>query len=462
MSIQEDDWELDINLGSDATHTIFQRKGVHSFEPDKELVLACERYQYPTESIYFDDDDTNSSIASSSVVSSRYSEFDPALKCLDNFMYDDPPVVETTIPQINQDLPGVVKRLGLPTHYRQAQNHDDWNDDIELPINGVPLNLTKRTADSDQHMMSCSFDDIDDDEIGPSVSQRGSCSRPPLFSYEPQEDEDDMTGIDFPDNMALLSKRLDEKAKQVPDLTANSKRPATRIPTASSLHKPKILAHIPRETDHDDFLDGLHIKGDKPFTISSPASKLPMQRSAPMTTGKTIGTNFVSRLARPTPLNQYKKTAAEQLTTKSTALTTKKTSTPRRFLSGTQASIHREAEIAAKHWANGTAKQPQPKIRNTPSLSKTMDLSAEKKSANGYTLIARPKTKVANGYYCSRLDSIDNLVDLRPKRVYHPKGENKADPVRPWRKNMQVSLFSISMISPLYLCFSALDHCGCQ
>lgn len=460
MSIQEDDWELDINLGSDSTHNIFQRKGVYSFEPDKELVLACERYQYPTQSTYFDDDDTNSSIASSSIVSSRYSELDTALNNLDDFMYDDPPAIE--IPQINrQDLPGVVKRVGLPARYRQVLNNDDWNDDIEMPNNGVSLNPTKRTFDNDQHITLFDDDVHSDDDIGPSVSQRGSCSRQSLFSYEPEEDEDDMTGIDFPDNMALLPKRLDEKKKQVPEPTTIVK--PTRIPTAASTHKSKILATIPRESDDDDFLDGLNIKEDKAFTISTPASKLPMQqqRSTPLPKGKTTATNFVSRLARPTPLNQYKKTAADQLIHITSTSASKKTSTPRRFLAGTQASFHREAETTAKRSTCSTTVKRTQRTKNTPSLSKTIDLPSEKKSANGYTLIARPKTKVATGYYCSRLDNIDNLVDLRPRRIHrHPKCENKVDPVRPWCKNMQVSLIYIYITTrSSYSCFTALDKC---
>jgi hypothetical protein len=439
MPIQEDDWELDINLGSDSTHNIFQRKGVFSFEPDKELVLACERYQYPTQSIYFDDDDTNSSIASSSIVSSRYSELDASLNNLDDFMYDDPPVVETTIPQINQqDLPGVVKRLGLPARYRQVQDNDDWNDDIDMPSKGISLNHVKRSL-NDRHSASCSFDDAFDIDIGPSVIQEESCSRPPLFGYEPEQEDDDMTGIDFPDNMALLPKRLDTKKRQAPINAKPSISVATttKIPTAGSCHRSKALAHIPRECDDDDFFDGLNIKEDKAFTINTPAFKMSTQRAAPLSKGKAIPTaTFVSRLARPTPLSQYKKTAAEQLVPNASTSATKKS--PRRFLAGTQASIHREAEIAAKRTTT-TINSGRPKTKNMSSLSKPMNLPAEKKSASGYTLIARPKTKVATGYYCSRLDSIDNLVDLRPKRIFYPKGENKADPMRPWRRNMQVS-----------------------
>jgi hypothetical protein len=104
-------------------------------------------------------------------------------------------------------------------------------------------------------------------------------------------------------------------------------------------------------------------------------------------------------------------------------------------LASTQSSLNREAENAA---VKQRQHQQQKPIINRTLLTKE---PIERKSADGYTLISRPKAN--RGDYCSQLDNMDNLNDLRPKFLRQLKTEDKnnnnnnVDPRRPWRRNMQ-------------------------
>ncbi|GAA5796148.1 hypothetical protein HPULCUR_001517 [Helicostylum pulchrum] len=449
---EEDDWELDINLGLRSRTNVFRRKGVYSMEPDKELELACERYKYPYQQYYSDDDDTNSSVTSGTLSEvDKYSEIDITLNELDDFMYDDPPQKIIRTSALNYDFsgfPGVVQKIST-NRYQEVQDNNDWNDDIDIPTKGIlSLNHTEKTYD--QHL---SLDDISI-TLPPATTNKSvaTSSRPLLskfyYAVEKEDDEDDMSGLDFPENMTVLPKRLDEKKKYTSVLPFTKTLPTSSLLKKNLLQKKStfLSSSIHRENDDDDFCDGLLIK-EKAFTLPS-TSKVTPQR----TKSKEPG-HFVSRLARPSPLlnNSSKQSDHAIALSKKSNLPIKlkapipSTSLSRHtFSSGTKASRQREADIAAS----------KSRIKNTPlvlkkSLRKTTDATTERKSAIGYTLIAKPKTKKATNY-CTRLDNIDNLNDLPSKlpnnrrfvfqqSKTHPKGESKSDPDRPWRRNMQTT-----------------------
>lgn len=479
-SHQEDDWELDINLGLRLKNTLFQRRGVYSMEPDKELDLACERYKYPYQHYYSDDDDTNSSVTSGSILSEadKYSELDASLNDLDDFMYDEPPPLNPKIIRtsaLNYDFsgfPGVVQKLSTASR-PQVQDNDDWNDDIDIPTKGI-LSLNHTEKIYDQQLSSLDDDNDDDDEsipattnksIGSSSSNAGSRLSKFHYAVEKDEDEDDMSGLDFPDNMGVLPKRLDEKKKYNP---ATSSIPVKKLPvpvttTTKPAIKSKYLSF--KETEDDDFCDGLLIK-EKAFSSlkssTTSRSTQPGQRIKPKDPAQ-----FVSRLARPSPLlsNSSKQSDHAIALSKKTQIPIKpKAPTPstsrHTFLSGTKASRQREADIAASRSRVKSMITSPPSLTLKKSLQKTSygheSNQTERKSAVGYTLIAKPKTKKTTNY-CSRLDNIDNLNDLPSKlpsyRKYvfqqpQPKTQHSnttkverktVDPDRPWRRNMQVS-----------------------
>lgn len=518
----DDDWELDINFDLGLTRSnqhnqIFKRKGVYSMEPDKELDLACERYKY-SQHVYLEDDDTNSSVTSG--MSSKFSEIDSAMNDLDDFMYDEPPSSPRSsnllwTPITNLELgqfPGVVKKVTLSSRYREVQDNDDWTDDIDIPTKGMSsLKTTPKVYDQQLSPL----DDVQDlqeekrdeplqyrntnrveslsfnqQQGKPSLHQEPPRSfsniRPQnLYQYEPEKDDedDDMTGLDFPENMATLPKRLDEKKsfnyKPATTLPSIAKK-TTKIPISTTIKgKSKFLSSIQRETDDDDFCDGLNIK-EKAFSFSPSSTTTPVSRSSHLPVNSRLNqlsqsrnirnketSNFVSRLARPSPLlnnssrqsdhavSLAKRTNVQQSTLNNKQKLPINNSSPRHtFLSGTKASRQREVEKAAAKNGSRNNNTSQYLTINRSLISRSNNNSskligdnqpAEKKSANGYTLIARPKNKVTT--YCSRLDNIDNLNDLKPRafakktlcsQKSHPKGENKSDPERPWRKNMQV------------------------
>ncbi|KAI9334452.1 hypothetical protein BD770DRAFT_432269 [Pilaira anomala] len=496
-SHQEDDWELDINLGLRLKNTLFQRRGVYSMEPDKELDLACERYKYPYQHYYSDDDDTNSSVTSGSILSEadKYSELDASLNDLDDFMYDEPPpplnpkIIRTSA--LNYDFsgfPGVVQKLSTASR-PQVQDNDDWNDDIDIPTKGI-LSLNHTEKIYDQQLSSLDDDDDNNDnESIPATTNKsiGSSSRAggrlSKFHYavEKDEDEDDMSGLDFPDNMGVLPKRLDEKKKYNPTTTSSSSSIPVKklpVPVTKPAIKSKYLSF--KETDDDDFCDGLLIKEKAFSSLKSSATSRSTQVGQRIKPKEPA--QFVSRLARPSPLlsNSSKQSDHAIALSKKTQIpikpkappttpSTTTTTSRHTFLSGTKASRQREADIAAnRSRVKSMIASPPSSLTLKKSLQKTSygqeSNQTERKSAVGYTLIAKPKTKKTTNY-CSRLDNIDNLNDLPSKlpsyrkyvfqqpqpKIQHSttsKVERKTvDPDRPWRRNMQTTSGGASNIS---------------
>ncbi|KAL9538082.1 hypothetical protein MBANPS3_011215, partial [Mucor bainieri] len=443
--MQDNDWEVDINLGPESLHNIFRKRDILAYEPDKDLALACERYQYRQN--YLNDD--LSSIAGSSVVSSRFSELSLHHN-IDDFMFDDPvtpPQIQPNEMTLNQqqNLPGVVKKLGL-RYQNLVEETDDWDDDVEIPSKGISLSLSRRQEYEQQ---------IDfDSDIGPSVSERVArspkpptsvaSSAAPKFRYEiEQDDEDDMAGLDFPVNMASLPVRLDERKKGInaPSPPASRTKPTiykSKIPTSSA--KSKLLASM-REKDDEDFTEGLKIN-ERNFHVDasgrSSTSSLQQPRSLASSKGKSPASlATTSRLARPSIVT---KSRIPELPKRQPLISQQSPSPPmstrRTFLTSTQSSLNRETDSTA-------TRQRQ---QQRPTLNRSLLTNKEpvkRKSANGYTLISRPKTY--KGGYCSQLDNIDNLNDLRPKFSRQIKKENNnsnkngVDSQRPWRRNMQQS-----------------------
>lgn len=481
---QEDDWELDINFGARSISRqhghIFRKNGVYPTEPEKELTLAYERYKYPHQHMYLEDDDTNSSVTSGSVMSSKFSEFDMALNDLDDFMFDEPPSsrrsstllwTPMTMDSDVGSLPGVVKKITVPPNYQEVQDSEDWTDDLDIPIKGI---TSLKSAPKCYEEQLASLDELQDFGELDSVYKKthktptptnnltihqetkinttnstsySSTSRSRNFlRYEPEQDDDDMTGLDFPDNMAILPKRLDEKKKFPHNTSPTVQQPSkikatTRIPVSSAMKsRSRFLSSVEREKDDDDFCVGLNIK-EKAFTINSvsPAPRnMPAKSSAlPLSTKTNIlqqsrikgkeSTSFNSRLARPSPLlnsgskqsnhalSLAKRTNTPQLTSNNkqkTSVTPRPTQPSSRIV--TRQPRANVVEPGARNNNNSQYLTINKSLTSKSSISRMSDHQpAEKRSATGYTLIARPKNKVTS--YCSRLDNIDNLNDLRPK-----------------------------------------------
>ncbi|KAI8390209.1 hypothetical protein BD560DRAFT_380250 [Blakeslea trispora] len=447
MGYQEESWEVDIDLGPNTGRNIFQRKGVFNYEPDKELALACERYQYPIPNAYSDgEDDADSSIGTSSIVSGQLSEL--SLLNLDNFMYDEEPTLtsQTIVPDNQNKFPGTITKLRGGR--KENQGHDDWNDDIEIPSKGIQFSFHKKK------MYEQLLDVFDDNEsVGPSVSQRGSpCASEiqtnklshPFNDRYVEQDEDSFSELDFPENMGVLSKKLSEKKS----LNYDRQTPVQSTLAIDSIRtkttKLPLLAKVKRETDDDDFLEGLEIK-EKAFKAGISASRLPIpqpQRSTSTNKSKLNTSSFVSRLARPT---QTRLPVADQDVRKPLLPHQRQPfSIQRNILSNSQSSFHREPELSARPTHYGYKQLQSPKqftLRNNQlsnkkqSIPRNFDtMPAERRGANGSTLIARPKTRIPTTYY-SRLDNIDNLNDLQPSGARKTRVELK-DFQRNGRLNM--------------------------
>ncbi|OBZ91935.1 hypothetical protein A0J61_00053 [Choanephora cucurbitarum] len=473
MTSREDDWEVDINLGSSTGRNVFQRKGVFNYEPDKELALACERYQYAIPNIYSDgEDDADSSIASSSIISGQLSEL--SLINLDNFMYDEEPTLtaETILPDNQNKFPGTIRKLRA--RHKENQDHDDWNDDIEIPSRNIQFSLTKKKS---YEQLLDVFDD--NDSIGPSVSQRGSpCSfevqtkehtQPSRYRYV-EQDEDSFSELDFPENMALLPKKLNEKKSIAYDRLSPASHVTAVDSNKSTAKKSSLLTKVKRENDNDDFLEGLEIK-EKVFKASISASKLPIpqpQRSTSTNKTKSGTSHFVSRLARPTQTRPNVVDQAAKRTPFQSAIpqVPQQRQPPpirRNILSNPQTTLPRETELPTRHTAYTYKQPPQRKqfslrnnlqlMNNNTSLPRNAESSpSEKRGANGSTLIAKPKTKIPISY-CSRLDNIDNLNDLQPMRSrttkMEPKDFSRNERINidhSWKKSGQPS--KIKLIQP--------------
>ncbi|KAG1459134.1 hypothetical protein G6F46_006338 [Rhizopus delemar] len=369
--IHEDNWEVDINF-SDTK--VFQRKGVYAMESDKELSLACERYQFRTHSPqeYLEDDESETS--SSILSTSNYSEVtshNTLIRGLDGFMYAGQ---------------GTIQRLG---NSKQVHAYDDWDQDIEITPSKFKQQPKKNLYDFQMPIEPPSL------EL-PSPNAN-------VYFCEPEYDNDnDFDGLEFPQDMTLLSKKLDEKKKGI-EVYNN---PVQQQQTMEKQKPNHILASIQREKEEDDFCEGLNIKE---FNIEKQKKSINTKQQR-------------SRLPQPKPIRtqqqqQQPKPPMQRLY---------------RFTLDTVASRRRAEEIRAQ---SQKSLKPDNKQKSDNKSS-----SLEKKGANGMTLISKPKKEKLYGH-CSQLDELDNLNTLKGKKKYvlstkHTKGENKTDSQRPWRTNM--------------------------
>ncbi|ORE04181.1 hypothetical protein BCV72DRAFT_243829 [Rhizopus microsporus var. microsporus] len=388
--LQDDDWELDIAF-SDAK--VFQRKGVYTMEPDKELSIACERYRYQMYAQeYLDDDEseTSSSILSTNTYSVATDNIS-VIQGLDDFMYAD-----------QQSMTGVVQRLG--NRSRHIQDYNDWDEDVEI----VPSKMKGfRDRVYDPQLV------VEPTPDQGSTTSSFNQSNSNIYLCEPESDHDELSGLDFPPDMALLPKKLNEKKKGIE--VYQCQQETTQQP------KSKILASVERERDDDDFCNGLNIKD---FHLGKQKKTL---ASHPMARQKPIHQSRIPQL-KPLQLHQpeqpLQKLPIERY----------------RYALGTAASRRREAETRAQ----SQKLKPKQKVE-LPMV--------EKRSANGVLLLSKPKSSKAYGY-CFQLDELDNLNTLKSKKKYvlpakHPKGENEMDPERPWRKNMiKTNQSKIKLIKP--------------
>ncbi|KAG1457640.1 hypothetical protein G6F56_006568 [Rhizopus delemar] len=319
--IHEDDWEMDIHF-SDTQ--VFQRKGVYSVEPDKELSLACERYQYQYEYLEDSESETNSTVLSTY---SAITDKSTMIRGLDDFMY--------------AEQPGTVQRL---SGSGRVLDYDDWNDELDF----TPQKLKQQKARTyDSHL-----------DLVDSPTNQNLYSTSNVYLCEPETENDELGGLDFPQDLTLLPKKLSEKKR------------GTVIQSTLQQQEPRKLALIQREKEDDDFCEGLNIKtfqiGKKvPTTKPQPQSRIP--------------------LLKPLRLQQIP--------------------SPRlhRFTMATAASKRREAETRA-HSTKLKPKKPDSTV-------------VERRGANGTTLIARPKKNKDYGY-SSQLDELDNLSTFKAKKKF--------------------------------------------
>ena len=459
----EVDWEQDINFGLGPTNTrtdVFRKNNLFSLESEMDFTLAYERYKYP-QPTYFEDDDTNSSVTSGSVISSRFSELDTGINDLDDYLASPttPTLLFTSVAK--QDLgqfSGIIQRVTVHSQFKEElQDNDDWTQDIEMPTGGM-AHIKAPTKEYEEQLPSLD-DDVQDFEHLLEKKKQSKAEptllAPPkkpshLFRYEPERDEDDMSGLDFPTDLTHLPKVLDDKKKGTFKSLLRTPLPAktastTRIPVKASS---KLPTSIKRENDDDDFCDGLYIK-EKAFSFNTRATKVPTATKLRLPVVSTQqptrkGKEPISRLARPSPLLQNstrqsdhaaslaKRTLDQPNLNVKPRVTTSKLTT----VASTRASRLREIDTTVNKI---TPQKNSPYLTiNRSSLNKPIQNnevhSTPKKSPAGYTLIAVPKARPTK--YVSRLDGIDNLNDLQPKPFIKrttyklPSQENK-----PWRQN---------------------------
>ncbi|KAG2210859.1 hypothetical protein INT47_000013 [Mucor saturninus] len=382
----------------------FTIRGDIRYQRKADKISVPDRYRHSYHHTYLDDDtddDTNSSMTSGTTASSRSvsSIMGISLAGLDNFMYNQPPPsVQKTSPTINFDFseyPGIVQQI-VPTT-RQQDQVDDWNDDIDLSdhasfsISSVSTNL---------------YDELIVDEEEPLLdTQPPEGLRSPIaatklrFTYEPETDDDDMTGLHFPQDLAHLSTLIEQRKASPQISSARTLTQKTRISP--------LLAGIEREHDDDDFTQGLAIENQAfiaklPQPVTSTSSSNMIKQPTKLTKLKTP-TNFVSRLARPTPIHNKPSTPSPSLTQRT------KPVQPRIPIPSSQIPF---AGPSSRE-ANGPLTLNHAKFRPAHSAM------TERKSPAGFTLIARPKTK-SPPKYCTRLDNMDNL-NVLPSRPAHTR-----------------------------------------
>ncbi|KAI8991250.1 hypothetical protein BDF20DRAFT_831306 [Mycotypha africana] len=561
---------LSVNSGGIGVSVDPNGRGFH-YSPDKELSIACERYELNAQLqqqrpfCYYNEDDCDSSIAGSSIFTSTASKFtEPSLLYSpildDDFMYDEPllpskkysqTVKQPTIAkkilmdQQSSSFPGIVQQLGTPAKLQEPKDNDDWTDDISISPRDQPsatpsfqqshqpdiltfdlTKLSKKLYDIPK-IFDVNFDDDDDDglgdfdenDIGPSVSQRGSVvgldnnryaaetsniAKGPnylkaRFEVEDDEDDNNMDGLDFPVNMAILASKIEEKKKYDPSkaqeqalpppplhaMTSKQTKPAaTRIPISSA--KAKILASIPRENDDDDFFKDLSLN-DRAFEFNQNAATAP-QRVQSNFRGNT---KFVSRLARPTnmidknPLSTQQQLQKKRSLQQLPAVSSSTSRLSNRNLLAAQINKQREAVPSNnKRSAIPNSRRQQPTTTQTysrnairPTIHPTSTINATRpsrsltkttprkqqshqhqhqtpspsviKTFNSYpTLIAQPKTKPTTGTYRTELDDLDNLPTVTPKKkptaVWRPLSTPQKQQKQPQQANSSSNASTIN------------------
>ncbi|KAI9269832.1 hypothetical protein BY458DRAFT_510556 [Sporodiniella umbellata] len=216
----EDDWERDIHF-SDTQ--VFQRKGVYTIEPDKELTLACERYQYQQEYLEDSESETNSSVQSTY---SAITDGSSLIHGLDDFMYA-------------KQKSGTIQKLG---GHRPGKvfDYDDWSDELDI----LPSKFVKPKARTYESHLSL----LDTAESYPQSNMYAASN---VYQCEPEpENDDSLTGLHFPQDLTTLAQRLyDQKCG------------ATIQPAPPEQDRfSDMLASIQREKEDDDFCEGLNLK----------------------------------------------------------------------------------------------------------------------------------------------------------------------------------------------------------
>lgn len=421
---KREDWERDMNFTIHGD-VRFHRKAEKSLSPD--------RYRHSYHHTYLDDDtddDTNSSMTSASTVSTVSSRnvssiMGISLAGLDNFMYNQPPPSLQRSPAINFDFseyPGIVQQI-VPTRRPKQDQVNDWIDDIDvsdiasIAVSSVSTNLYNELIEDEEPLINTA---PPAGVVSPVIQFQNIRTRSHI-AYEIELEEDDMTGLLFPDDLAHLPTLIEQRK-------ASMLQP-TRVHGPTKTVSP-LLSNIERERDDDDFADGITFK-TKAFVSTHIHSFLtPSTKSNKLQTKTAVKnklpTNFVSRLARPTPVNNINRLPEHvpSVAHRATALQPR-IPVPSRQIS--LSSVTNPREVNAPLTLNRSRFRPV----NT--------VLAERKSPSGFTLIARPKTKTPPKY-CTRLDDMDNLNVFPSKAANNKNTTFRQPPIqRASIKNVQVT-----------------------
>ncbi|KAI8882486.1 hypothetical protein K501DRAFT_273669 [Backusella circina FSU 941] len=409
MSFTEDDssWDTDVILNSSMMSRFTPRHSVDTAHIEKEMLLACQRSMLFNNSANSAldpyDDDTNSSL-SSYMSDDKYSLDDPAPRPnpLDDFMYNTVPPL--TIDSTN--MPGVVRRLGGRNN--RTEDDGDWATDISFNPSILLKSTTNqhRTKENEYYSNLTIDDDNDSFPTLPTPKVPEPIKKEHAsFVIVPEnfEDAHDLSELEVSDcftNSPLSNmKRKQQEAE------------SSRQAVSSTF---SLLDRIEKEHDEEDFCKDLEFD-DGTFTQKSPQKQ--------QDTKKKI-------IATPSSSSSKKTTTSSQIPQ----------ATRSRFLNGTIASRQREITVAAERMNRSKSSNPKQSLRKKTLLKQTMNdpPPAKRTSPTGTTLITRPLGKSAyNGN--SRLDTLDNLVDVKKQQLTVKKVviRNKdVDPQRPWRNNM--------------------------
>ncbi|KAG0167039.1 hypothetical protein DFQ30_006460, partial [Apophysomyces sp. BC1015] len=429
----DDNWEGEVGLSDHdfLDHVkAFNQKRVASGQ-DKDLHMAFQRLQFSPAAM--SDDETDSTFTSHHSDKFSVDEYDNLLSDIDDYMYDVPS------PTLSHKVgPGIVTRLG---HRRiQAGGSDDWCDDLE-----IPQRLPKPRLPSRDDLIDLFDDSIEKQPVKkqvrfrtsvadatPSDEEQLSCEPKEKETalkqptYEPENDDDTYSDIEFPQDMSPIG---------------------TQLKTATSLKMTQV------EEEEEDFMEGLHIDDDYVFCRDPGSTRQTQQRQ----------NDPVSRLPRPSTVNNNHNNNKRPPSARTTM--------SERFKAPTYAS--RQREVATKTTTSPSLRLPdrsiQPtrlsrdspdrltQVRRRPQQSKYTHPQrlqpqppAARRGLNGAVLMERPCARVIYGNG-SELDNLDNLSDWREaKGLGHSRQQlltkqftptqkplsANIDHRRPWRHNM--------------------------